>query len=93
MLVLVDDLHWVGSSSAAVLVFLRQRIADLPLALVGTSRPVGTNRPVGTSPAAGASPLTGTSRPAASVLEGWPARLVDVGALSDNDSRTNEPPP
>ncbi|MFH8597900.1 ATP-binding protein [Streptomyces rimosus] len=87
VLVLVDDLHWVDSSSAAVLVFLRQRIADLPLALVGTSRPVGTNRPIGTSPAAGTSPSAGTSRSAGSVLEGWPAHLVDVGALSDHDSR------
>ncbi|RSO29947.1 helix-turn-helix transcriptional regulator [Streptomyces sp. WAC 06725] len=81
VLVLVDDLHWVDSSSAAVLVFLRQRIADLPLALVGTSRPIGT------SSAAGTSPPTGTSHPAGSVLEGWPAHLVDIGALSDHDSR------
>ncbi|MEF3114055.1 ATP-binding protein [Streptomyces chrestomyceticus] len=87
VLVLVDDLHWVDSSSAAVLVFLRQRIADLPLALIATSRPIGTNRPIGTSPATGTNPPTGTSRPAASVLEGWPAHLVDVGALSDHDSR------
>ncbi|WP_260476173.1 AAA family ATPase [Streptomyces sp. WAC 06783] len=81
VLVLVDDLHWVDSSSAAVLVFLRQRIADLPLALVGTSRPIGT------SSAAGTNPPTGTSRPVGSVLEGWPAHLVDIGALSDHDSR------
>ncbi|MFI2235649.1 ATP-binding protein [Streptomyces chrestomyceticus] len=87
VLVLVDDLHWVDSSSAAVLVFLRQRIADLPLALIGTSRPIGTSPAAGTSPPTGTDPPTGTSRPAASVLEGWPAHLVDVGALSDHDSR------
>ncbi|MET9290935.1 AAA family ATPase [Streptomyces sp. NPDC003077] len=40
VLVLVDDLHWVDSSSAAVLAFLRQRIADLPVAMVCASRPV-----------------------------------------------------
>ncbi|MFJ6695121.1 AAA family ATPase [Streptomyces sp. NPDC091272] len=39
VLVLVDDLHWVDPSSAAVLAFVRQRICGLRAALVCTSRP------------------------------------------------------
>ncbi|MEV7196214.1 AAA family ATPase [Streptomyces sp. NPDC093510] len=39
VLVLVDDLHWVDPSSAAVFVFLHQRIAELPVVMVCTSRP------------------------------------------------------
>jgi len=39
VLILVDDLHWVDSSSAAVFVFLHQRIADLRAVMVCTSRP------------------------------------------------------
>ncbi|MFK4066694.1 AAA family ATPase [Streptomyces sp. NPDC029674] len=39
VLVLVDDLHWVDPSSAAVFVFLHQRVAGLPVVMVCTSRP------------------------------------------------------
>lgn len=39
VLVLVDDLHWVDPSSAAVFVFLHQRVAELPMVMVCTSRP------------------------------------------------------
>ncbi|MFF8831148.1 ATP-binding protein [Streptomyces sp. NPDC015131] len=39
LLVLVDDLHWVDSSSAAVFAFLRRRIAELPLVVVSAGRP------------------------------------------------------
>ncbi|WP_354637939.1 BREX system ATP-binding domain-containing protein [Kitasatospora camelliae] len=42
LLLLVDDLHWVDSSSATVLAFLHRRSADLPLVLVGAGRPEGT---------------------------------------------------
>ncbi|MEU2394038.1 LuxR family transcriptional regulator [Streptomyces sp. NPDC007369] len=41
LLVLVDDLHWVDASSAAVFAFLHRRIADLPLAFVSACRPDG----------------------------------------------------
>ncbi len=41
VLLLVDDLHWVDSSSAAVFVFLHQRIADLRAVMVCASRPHG----------------------------------------------------
>ncbi|MFF0739070.1 AAA family ATPase [Streptomyces sp. NPDC004111] len=39
VLVLVDDLHWVDSSSAAVLAFVGQRICGLRAVLVCTGRP------------------------------------------------------
>ncbi|MEV5550671.1 AAA family ATPase [Streptomyces sp. NPDC052309] len=39
LLLLVDDLHWVDSSSTSVFSFLHQRIGDLPLVMVCTSRP------------------------------------------------------
>lgn len=42
VLVLVDDLHWVDSSSAAVLVFLHQRMAGLRSVMVCASRPEGS---------------------------------------------------
>ncbi|MGV9451748.1 AAA family ATPase [Streptomyces sp. NPDC003635] len=42
VLVLVDDLHWVDSSSAAVLVFLHQRMAGLRAVMVCASRPEGS---------------------------------------------------
>ncbi|MFE9413470.1 AAA family ATPase [Streptomyces sp. NPDC006704] len=38
VLVLIDDSHWVDSSSATVLAFLRQRIAGLRAAMVCTTR-------------------------------------------------------
>ncbi|MFF9324910.1 ATP-binding protein [Streptomyces sp. NPDC014776] len=41
VLVLVDDLQWVDSSSAAVLAFLQRRTAEVPLALVSAGRPEG----------------------------------------------------
>ncbi|MFD9376892.1 AAA family ATPase [Streptomyces sp. NPDC059999] len=42
LLILVDDLHCVDSSSRAVLAFLRHRICDLPLVMVSTTRPDGS---------------------------------------------------
>ncbi|UQW99632.1 AAA family ATPase [Streptomyces sp. RerS4] len=42
VLILVDDLHWVDSSSAAVFGFLHQRITDLRTVMVCASRPDGT---------------------------------------------------
>ncbi|WP_264924492.1 LuxR family transcriptional regulator [Streptomyces sp. A012304] len=41
VLILVDDLHWVDSSSAAVFLFLHQRLTDLRTVMVCTSRPGG----------------------------------------------------
>ncbi|MEU5597609.1 LuxR family transcriptional regulator [Streptomyces sp. NPDC020298] len=41
VLILVDDLHWVDSSSAAVLLFLHQRITDLRAVMVCAGRPDG----------------------------------------------------
>ncbi|MEV0173048.1 AAA family ATPase [Streptomyces sp. NPDC050803] len=41
LLILVDDLHWVDSSSTAVLVFLHQRLASLRAVMVCASRPEG----------------------------------------------------
>ncbi|WP_234326751.1 AAA family ATPase [Streptomyces sp. NRRL S-337] len=41
VLILVDDLHWVDSSSAAVFLFLHQRITDLRAVMVCSSRPDG----------------------------------------------------
>ncbi|MEU9420090.1 AAA family ATPase [Streptomyces sp. NPDC048272] len=40
--ILVDDLHCVDSSSRAVFAFLGQRICDLPLVMVFTTRPDGS---------------------------------------------------
>ncbi|MFI9611629.1 ATP-binding protein [Streptomyces sp. NPDC052023] len=48
LLILVDDLHWVDSSSAAVFTFLHRRISELPLVIVSAGRPDGT-APDGTS--------------------------------------------
>ncbi|MFJ3691456.1 AAA family ATPase [[Kitasatospora] papulosa] len=39
MLIVVDDLHWIDSSSAGVLAFLHRRIGELPLAFVTATRP------------------------------------------------------
>ncbi|MFI9307117.1 ATP-binding protein [Streptomyces triculaminicus] len=39
LLLLIDDLHWVDSSSATVFAFLHRRIAELPLVIVCASRP------------------------------------------------------
>ncbi|MFI9202792.1 ATP-binding protein [Streptomyces sp. NPDC053048] len=41
LLLLVDDLHWVDSSSATVFAFLHRRIADLPLVVVSACRSDG----------------------------------------------------
>jgi DNA-binding CsgD family transcriptional regulator len=41
LLLLVDDLHWVDASSAAVFAFLHRRIGGLPLVMVCASRPDG----------------------------------------------------
>ncbi|MEV6205537.1 BREX system ATP-binding domain-containing protein [Kitasatospora sp. NPDC051914] len=41
VLLLLDDLHWIDSSSATVFAFLRRRCAELPLVIVGASRPDG----------------------------------------------------
>ncbi|WP_223769370.1 helix-turn-helix transcriptional regulator [Streptomyces huiliensis] len=38
-LLLIDDLHWVDSSSATVFAFLHRRLTELPLVIVGASRP------------------------------------------------------
>ncbi|MFD0276386.1 AAA family ATPase [Kitasatospora sp. NPDC127111] len=39
LLLLVDDLHWVDSSSITVFAFLHRRIAALPVVIVSASRP------------------------------------------------------
>jgi DNA-binding CsgD family transcriptional regulator/tetratricopeptide (TPR) repeat protein len=44
LLVLVDDLHWSDASSRALLVALVQRIRELPVALLMTSRPAPRGR-------------------------------------------------
>ncbi|MFF1901914.1 BREX system ATP-binding domain-containing protein [Kitasatospora sp. NPDC058218] len=41
LLLLLDDLHWIDSSSATVFAFVRRRCAELPLVIVGASRPGG----------------------------------------------------
>ncbi|MFJ2190005.1 ATP-binding protein [Kitasatospora sp. NPDC087861] len=41
LLLVLDDLHWIDSSSATVFAFLRRRCAELPLVIVGASRPDG----------------------------------------------------
>ncbi|WP_229858747.1 AAA family ATPase [Streptomyces poonensis] len=64
LLVVVDDLHWVDSSSAQVLAFLHRRVGDVPVAMVAACRPgVGE-------------------------AEGWPAPLLEVGALAPEDAGT-----
>ncbi|MFE0331754.1 BREX system ATP-binding domain-containing protein [Streptomyces sp. NPDC058960] len=42
LLILVDDLHWVDSSSAAVFLFLHQRITGLRTVMVCAGRPDGS---------------------------------------------------
>ncbi len=42
VLLLLDDLHWIDSSSATVFAFLHRRCAELPLVIVGASRPDGS---------------------------------------------------
>jgi len=39
LLLVLDDLHWIDSSSATVFAFLRRRCAELPLVILGASRP------------------------------------------------------
>ncbi|WP_327070735.1 BREX system ATP-binding domain-containing protein [Kitasatospora sp. NBC_01302] len=41
LLLVLDDLHWIDSSSATVFAFLRRRCAELPLVIIGASRPEG----------------------------------------------------
>jgi len=41
LLLVLDDLHWIDSSSATVFAFLRRRCAELPLVILGASRPDG----------------------------------------------------
>ncbi|WP_267884519.1 BREX system ATP-binding domain-containing protein [Streptomyces sp. NRRL S-350] len=41
VLLLLDDLHWIDSSSATVFGFLHRRCAELPVVIVGASRPDG----------------------------------------------------
>ncbi|GAA2712089.1 MULTISPECIES: BREX system ATP-binding domain-containing protein [Streptomyces] len=41
LLLLIDDLHWVDSSSATVFAFLHRRISELPLVIVSACRPDG----------------------------------------------------
>ncbi|MFE4512981.1 BREX system ATP-binding domain-containing protein [Kitasatospora sp. NPDC056783] len=41
VLLLLDDLHWIDSSSATVFAFLHRRCADLPVAIVAATRPAG----------------------------------------------------
>ncbi|MEU8543835.1 AAA family ATPase [Streptomyces sp. NPDC048717] len=42
VLLVLDDLHWIDSSSAAVFDFVHRRSANLPLVIVGATRPEGT---------------------------------------------------
>ncbi|MEU6239031.1 ATP-binding protein, partial [Kitasatospora sp. NPDC047058] len=41
VLLLLDDLHWIDSSSATVFAFLHRRSAGLPVVVVGATRPDG----------------------------------------------------
>ncbi|MFI2608912.1 AAA family ATPase [Kitasatospora sp. NPDC018619] len=41
VLLVLDDLHWMDSSSATVFAFLHRRCAELPVVIVGASRPDG----------------------------------------------------
>ncbi|WP_344338733.1 ATP-binding protein, partial [Kitasatospora putterlickiae] len=41
VLLILDDLHWIDSSSATVFGFLHRRCAELPLVIVGATRPDG----------------------------------------------------
>ncbi|MEU7640078.1 AAA family ATPase [Streptomyces sp. NPDC039016] len=41
VLLLLDDLHWIDSSSAAVFAFLQRRCVELPLVIVGAARADG----------------------------------------------------
>ncbi|OIJ95687.1 LuxR family transcriptional regulator [Streptomyces colonosanans] len=41
VLLLLDDLHWIDSSSATVFAFLHRRCAGLPMVIVGATRPGG----------------------------------------------------
>ncbi|MET8625767.1 AAA family ATPase [Kitasatospora sp. NPDC004669] len=41
VLLLLDDLHWIDSSSATVFDFLHRRCAELPVVIVGATRPDG----------------------------------------------------
>ncbi|MEU8515084.1 LuxR family transcriptional regulator [Kitasatospora sp. NPDC048722] len=41
VLLLLDDMHWIDSSSATVFAFLQRRCAELPLVIVGASRTDG----------------------------------------------------
>ncbi|MFE1873173.1 ATP-binding protein [Streptomyces sp. NPDC059496] len=45
LLVLLDDLQWVDSSSGGVFGSLHRRIAELPLVIVSATRPDGSARP------------------------------------------------
>ncbi|MEU1290601.1 LuxR family transcriptional regulator [Kitasatospora sp. NPDC005856] len=41
VLLILDDLHWIDSSSTTVFAFLQRRCAELPVVIVGASRPHG----------------------------------------------------
>nr|BFD89924.1 LuxR family transcriptional regulator [Kitasatospora sp. Xyl93] len=41
VLLVLDDLHWLDSSSATVFAFLHRRCAELPVVIVGATRPDG----------------------------------------------------
>ncbi|MFI9785181.1 BREX system ATP-binding domain-containing protein [Kitasatospora sp. NPDC051984] len=41
LLLLLDDLHWIDTSSATVFAFLHRRCAELPVVIVGATRPDG----------------------------------------------------
>ncbi|MFD8756173.1 BREX system ATP-binding domain-containing protein [Kitasatospora sp. NPDC059577] len=41
VLLVLDDLHWIDSSSATVFAFLHRRGAEVPVVIVGASRPDG----------------------------------------------------
>ncbi|WP_241003010.1 LuxR family transcriptional regulator, partial [Streptomyces sp. CB01881] len=43
VLLLLDDLHWIDSSSATVFDFLHRRCADLPVVIVAATRPDGAS--------------------------------------------------
>lgn len=66
LLLLLDDLHWADASSAAVFAFLNRRITELPVLIVGATRP---------------------SEDVDDPHEGWPAILVDLGALAAADAK------
>ncbi|MGK4584878.1 BREX system ATP-binding domain-containing protein [Kitasatospora sp. HPMI-4] len=77
VLLLLDDLHWVDSSSATVFAFLQRRCAELPLVIVGASRPGG---PAAQTWSAEAVDVRALPRPDAALLLG--TRYPDLAATT-----------